>query len=274
MWQKFKDQLPAVIVTVLLVGCGFFAYANYADGKLAEANAKHDADIAALKEQHSKELKDATEQTSKQIEALNQLLADAIKKKAADVFMTDEEVAKFNDAKVNQLAEAIAAKVQPFNPLPKTPEEAEKIQNEQVDKVSSRMAEKIHPILEAMASDQKLTRASIDDYSQKIADQISNVLTGELSKNPQLNNNLQETQAIARDSLALSQKLTALYLGSFKEQGALTRILTLPANVLRDASQMNILSSSERDKQATELSSELASVQKRLDTVQAQNPTK
>jgi outer membrane murein-binding lipoprotein Lpp len=277
MWQKFKEQLLAVIVTVLLIGGGFIAYAYYVNGNIAEMNAQHQRELADLKEQHATELKaakDDADQTRQQIAAVNQLLADAIKKKAADVFMTDEEVAKLNEAKVNQLAEAIAAKVQPFNPLPKTPEEAEKIQNEQVDKVSSRMAEKINPILVEMAGDQKLTREKVDEYSRQIADQISNVLTGELAKNQQLNNNLQETQAIARDSLALSQKLSALYLASFKEQGALTRILTLPANVLRDASQMSILSSSERDKQATELTSELASVQKRLDTVQAQNPAK
>jgi hypothetical protein len=277
MWQKFKEQLPAVIVTVLLIGGGFIAYAYYVNGNIAAMNAQHQLALDDLNKQHAAELKAAKEdadQTRQQIAAVNQLLADAIKKKAADVFMTDEEVAKLNEAKVNQLAEAIAAKVQPFNPLPKTPEEAEKIQNEQVDKVSSRMAEKIHPILEAMAGDQKLTRASIDEYSQKIADQISTVLTGELAKNQQLNNNLQETQSIARDSLALSQKLTALYLGSFKDQGALTRILTLPANILKDASHMSILNSSEKEQQATELTSELAGVQKRLDAVQALNPAK
>ena len=277
MWQKFKDQLPAVIVTVLLIGGGFVAYAYYVNGNIAAMNAQHQQALEELNQQHAKELKAAKEdadQTRAQIAAVNQLLADAIKKKAADVFMTDVEVAKLNEAKVNQLAEAIAAKVQPFNPLPKTPEEAEKIQNEQVDKVSSRMAEKINPILVEMAGDQKLTRAKIDEYSHQIAEQIGTVLAGETAKNQQLNNNLQETQSIARDSLALSQKLTALYLGSFKDQGALTRILTLPANILKDASQMSILNSSEREKQATDLTAELAGVQKRLDTVLAQNPTK
>jgi len=264
MWQKFKDQLPAVIVTVLLIGGGFIAYAYTVNGNIAELKAQHQQALDDLNKQHAADLKAAKEdadQTRQQIAAVNQLLADAIKKKAADVFMTDEEVAKLNEAKVNQLAEAIAAKVQPFNPLPKTPEEAEKIQNEQVDKVSSRLQEKIQPILAQMAGDQNLTRASLDSYSRKISDEISNVLTSELAKNQQLNNNLQETQSIARDSLALSQKLTALYLGSFKDQGALTRILTLPANILKDASQMSILNSSEKEKQAGELTGELASVQ-------------
>src|SRR5579883_1962750 len=132
--------------------------------------------------------------------------------------MTDEEFQKANADKINQLAEAIATKLQPNKPLPKTPEEAEKLQNEQVDKVSSRMADKIQPILAEMAKDQNLTRQSIANYSQRISDQVGSVLTAELAKNQQLNNNLQQTQAIAQDSLTLAHEVTALYLSSFKDQ--------------------------------------------------------
>ena len=99
-------------------------------------------------------------------------LKDAISKREADLFRTDEEVAKLNTERMDALAEAIAKKVQPYNPLPKTPEEAARMQNEQVDKVSARMAQRIQPILTQMANDQHLTRDSIAQYSEKITDQV------------------------------------------------------------------------------------------------------
>ena len=78
-----------------------------------------------------------------------------------------------------------------------------------------------------MAKDQHLTREQIATYSQKISDQISNVLTTELAAKQQLNNNLVATEAVARDSLNLAQEVTALYLSSFKDQSLVTRILSL-----------------------------------------------
>ena len=188
--------------------------------------------------------------------------------------MTEDEVAKLNAEKVNQLAEAIAKKVQPYNPLPKTPEEAEKLQNEQVDKVSSRMAVKIQPILTEMAKDQNLTRESIDRYSQRISDQIGNVLTSEMAKNQQLNNNLIATQSVARESLALSHEVTALYLSSFKDQGLVTRLLTLPANVVRDVSKLSIINSSERKKIEEDLVGKMGTLDKKLTDLEAQQPKK
>jgi superfamily I DNA and RNA helicase len=186
--------------------------------------------------------------------------------------MTDDEVAKMNADKVNQLAEAIAHKIQPYNPLPKTPEEAERQQNEQVDKVSSRMAERIQPILADMAKDQNLTREQINAYSQKISDQITNVLTTELAAKQQLNNNLIATEAVARDSMKLTQEVTALYLSSFKDQSLITRLLTLPANVVRDAASLSIVNSSERQQREDQLVKEMNSLQKRLDEIEAQAP--
>ena len=59
-----------------------------------------------------------------------------------------------------------------------------------------------------------------------------------MAKNQQLNNNLQQTQSVAQDSLMLSHEITALYLSSFKDQGLITRLLTLPANVVKDAASL------------------------------------
>ena len=162
--------------------------------------------------------------------------------------------------------------MQPNMPLPKTPEEAEKLQNEQIDKVSGRLAEKINPILSEMSKDQNLTREEITKYSQRISDQVGTVLTAELAKNQQLNNNLIASQALARESLALSHEATALYLSTFKDQGVLTRLLLLPANVVRDASKLSLVSGSDRKKIEEQLVTKMTRIENDLNTIQSQQP--
>ncbi len=271
MWQKLKEQLPAVILTALVVvGAAFWLHLKTVN----DMAARQQQEINTLREQTNAELKATAEETRRQIDAVNTLLKDAIQKRAADVFMTEQEVAKMNAERVNQLAAAIAQKIQPYNPLPKTPEEAEHQQNEQVDKVSSRLAERIQPILADMAKDQNLTREQIAGYSQKISDQISNVLTSELAAKQQLNNNLIATEAVARDSLKLSQEVTALYLSSFKDQSLVTRLLTLPANVVRDAAHLSIIDSTERKQTEERLVGEMNALQKRLTDIETQLPKK
>ena len=271
MWQKLKEQIPALLLTAILV----FGVAYWFNQQALIEAAKQKEAIAALREQTAAEMKASAEETRRHIESVNQLLKDAISKRAADVFMTDEEVAKLNEQKVNQLAEAIAKKVMPYGAnIPKTPEEAEKLQNEQVDKVSSRMAEKISPILAEMSKDQNLTRDSINAYSQRISDQISGVLTAEMSRNQELNTQLLASQAVAQDSMKLSHEITALYLSSFKDQGLLTRLLSLPANVVRDAASLSIVNSSDRKKMEERLVTQMNDLEKRLADVQAATPKK
>ena len=134
------------------------------------------------------------------------------------------------------------------------------------------MAQKIQPILAEMSHDQHLTRDSIAQYSQRISDQVGNVLATEMNRNQQLNNNLQQTQAAAQDAMKLSHEITALYLSSFKDQGLITRLLTLPANVVKDAASLSIVSSSDRKKVEESLVSRMNEIEKRLIELQAQNP--
>ncbi|HEY4302602.1 MAG TPA: hypothetical protein VGM73_17150 [Candidatus Didemnitutus sp.] len=271
MLQNLKQQLPAVLLTaILLAGVGFWFHQK----TVQDLAAKQQEQLTELRTQQDAERKAEAEENRRHIETVNQLLKDAIAKRQADVFMTDEEVNKLNAEKVNALADAIAKKVLPYGQVPKTPEEAEKIQNEQVDKVGNRLAEKISPILAEMSHDQNLTRDSINQYSQRISDQVSGALTSEMSRNQQLNTQLSESATIAQDSLKLSREVTALYLSSFKDQGLLTRILTLPANVVRDAASMSIVSSSERKKMEERLVTEMNALQKRLDDMQAAQPKK
>jgi len=268
MWQKFTEQLPAVLLTALLViGGAFWLHQQ----TVREMGLKQQAELAPLRDANDA-LKAASEENRKQIESTNKLLRDAIAKREADMFRTDEEVQKLNTERMNALAEAIAKKVMPYNPMPKSPEEAEKQQNDQIDKVSGRMADRIQPILSEMAKDQNLTRESIVQYSQRISDQVGNVLTAELAKNQQLNNNLQQTQATAQEALKLSHEITALYLSSFKDQGLITRLLTLPANVVKDAASLSIVSSSDRKKVEEQLVTRMAEIEKRLNEISAQAP--
>jgi hypothetical protein len=270
MWQKLKDQFPAILVTALLItGAAYWLHRQ----TLSDMSKRQQAELAPLREQNDA-LKAASEENRQQIEATNKLLRDAITRSEADVFRTDEEIQKINVERMDALAEAIAAKVQPYNPLPKSPEEAEKMQNEQVDKVSARMADRIQPILAEMSKDQNLTRDSVAQYSQRISDQVGNVLTAELAKNQQLNNNLQATQAVAQDSLKLSHEITALYLSSFKDQGLITRLLTLPANVVRDAASLSIVSSNDRKKVEEQLVAKMTEIDRRLAELQSQAPQK
>jgi hypothetical protein len=268
MWPKLKDQLPAILLTAILIsGAAFWMHTQ----TVAEMAAKEEAELAPLREQNEA-LKASAEENRQNIEATNKLLKDAISKREADMFRTDAEIDKLNGERMDALAEAIAKKVQPYNPLPKSPEEAEKMQNEQVDKVSSRLQMKIQPILTEMANDQNLTRQSIEKYTQRISDQVGTALTGELARNQILNNNLQETQAAAGDALKLNHELTALYLSTFKDQGILTRLLMLPANVVRDASTFSIITSNDRKKVEQDLILKENDIEKRLADIQAQAP--
>jgi hypothetical protein len=268
MWPKLKEQLPAIILTAVLIsGMAFWVHTR----TVAEMDEREQAELAPLREQNEA-LKASAEENRRTIEATNKLLKDAISKREADMFRTDEEIQKLNGERMDALAEAIAKKVQPYNPLPKSPEEAEKMQNEQVDKVSSRLQLKIQPILTEMAQDQNLTRKSIERYSQKISDQVGTALTAELARNQKLNNNLQETQATAQDALRLSHEMTALYLSSLKDDGIVTRLLMLPANVVKDAANFSIISNSDRKKIEQDLVNKENEIEKRLSDLEAQNP--
>jgi hypothetical protein len=268
MWQKFKEQIPAVILTALLViGGAFWLHQQ----TVSEMSAKQQAELAPLREQSDAQ-KAALDENQRQLADMKKTLNEAIAHRDADIFKTDAEVQKMNAERMDQLAEAIAKKVQPYNPLPKTPEEAERMQNEQVDKVSSRMTQRIQPILAEMANDQHLTRDSIAQYSQRISDQVGNVLAAEITRNQTLNNNLQQTQAAAQDAMKLSHEITALYLSSFKDQGLITRLLSLPANVVKDAASLSIVSSSDRKKVEENLVNRMNEIEKRLMELHAQNP--
>ena len=92
MWQKFKEQLPAVVLTALLVVGGAYWLHQETVKQMA---ARQQAEIEPLR-QSNDQLKQASEENRRQLEATNKLLKDAISKREADIFRTDEEVQKLN----------------------------------------------------------------------------------------------------------------------------------------------------------------------------------
>jgi hypothetical protein len=61
-------------------------------------------------------------------------------------------------------------------------------------------------------------------------------------------------------------------LSSFKDQGLITRLLTLPANVIRDAASLSIVTNSDRKKVEEQLVSKMSEIEKRLSELHAQAP--
>ncbi|MBC8009471.1 MAG: hypothetical protein H7067_05190 [Burkholderiales bacterium] len=268
--SKLKEQAPAILVTALVMGALLGGYAYYVQAKVLP---KQQRAMEELRLAHTADLERSAAETRQEIAAVNQLLKDAIAARSGGMFQTEAEATAAEAAQVARLAEAVAQKLQPYNPLPKTPEEAEAMQNAQVDKVSGRLSERIQPILGQIANDQNLTRESLDRYAAQISSEVSVVLGGEMARNERLGTQVQLTQSLAQESVALSSELTALYLSSIKDQGVLNRLLLLPANIVRDASNFSLLNSEERRAKEAELTKRLRDIQTRLDAARTATDT-
>jgi hypothetical protein len=260
--SKFKEQAPAIVATALVMGALLGGYAYYVNVKVLPVQRRA---MEEMRLAHAADLERTATETQRQISELNQLLKDTISARSGGVFQSEEEARAAEETKVAELAEAVARRLQPYNPLPKTPEEAERMQNAQIDKVSDRLSERIQPILAEIAGDQNLTRESINRYADQISQQITGVLAGELARNERLGTQVQLTQSLAQESVALSSELTALYLSSIKDQGVINRLLLLPANIVRDASRFQLLNNDERREKEADLTKRLRDLQHRLD---------
>ena len=268
--SKLKEQAPAIVVTALVMGALLGGYAYYVNAKVLPAQRRA---MDEMRFAHEAALERSAAETRKEIAAVNQLLKDAISARSGGLLQNEEEAKAAEAAKVAQLAEAVAQRLQPYNPLPRTPEEAEQMQNAQIDKVSGRLSERIQPILAQIAGDQNLTRDSINRYADQISQQITGVLSGELARNERLGTQVQLTQSLAQESMALSSELTALYLSSIKDQGVINRLLLLPANIVRDASRFQLLNNDERRAKETDLTKRLRDLQGRLDAARTATDT-
>lgn len=260
--SKLKEQVPAILITALIMGAFIGGYAYYVNAKVLPAQRRA---MDEMRLAHAADLERSAAETRKEIAAVNQLLKDAIAARSGGAFQSEEEARATEAARVAQLAEAVAQKLQPYNPLPRSAEEAEQMQNAQIDKVSGRLSERIQPILGQIANDQNLTRESLDRYAAQISREVTGVLGGEMARNERLGTQVQLTQSLAQESVALSSELTALYLSSIRDQGVINRLLLLPANIVRDASRFQLLNNDERRAKEADLTKRLRDLQARLE---------
>jgi hypothetical protein len=156
---------------------------------------------------------------------------------------------------MNALAAAIADKVEPILPGPKTPEQLARAESDQIERISARTAEKLQSVLaETVNKEPAVTDATIKGFNRRIQS---------------LDTNLQATQAAAQDALKLSHEVSAMYLDSFKDRGVLVRIVSLPSDLIHDAAGGNVI---DNDGKAAmrDLDKKMQSIEQRLDEIRNQ----
>lgn len=241
MWQKLKEQIPAIIITTaLVIVAAFFMVRSITERQQAE--------LTPLRAQNET-LAAQAEENRRQIAATNKLLKDALAQNGAAVFRPESNVEKLNEERLTRLAQVIAERVIPAIPAPKSAAEIEASQNEQVDKVSARLVENIRPALADAIAEQKSATLAVTQAGERRAQQ--------------LNVGLLATQAAAQDALKLSRDIAALYADSAKDHGVLIRLFSLPASFVMDAARGDMIGS-ERAKVQRELADKTAEIEKRL----------
>lgn len=245
----FVAQIPAIILTAALV-IGASAWMRDKESQ------ERAADLAPLRAQNEA-LRVQADENQRQLEATTKLLKDALARHDGEIFRSDEEIQKLNDDRVAQLADAVAKRVVPALPAVKSPAELEQLQAEQVDKVASRLTDNLQPVLRGLAASQN---ASADQRAQHYEQQVQ-----------QLNQELQTTQAAAQDALKLTHEVSALYVDSFKDQGVVMRLFSLPANLLIDTANLNLVTSRDRAKREKELADKMNAIDQRLRSIQSAN---
>lgn len=241
MWQKLKEQIPAIVITAGLV----IAVAAITVNKLAR---QQRLELEPLRRQNEM-LRAQGEENRRQIEATTKLLKEAITRYDGEGLRTEEQVARINEERLTRLAQVIAQRVIPELPAPKSPAELEKAQHEQVDQVAARLTENIRPVLAGAIAEQR----SRGDQA---------VLASE-ARAQQLNVGMLAMQAAAQDALRLSHELSAAYLETYRDRGVLTRLVTLPAALVIDAASGNLVHGN-RDKAEKELRGKIEDIDRRL----------
>src|SRR6266542_2587455 len=96
----------------------------------------------------------------------------------------------------------------------------------------------------------------------------NDVLRQSEARNQQLNVGMLAMQAAAQDALQLSHELSALYLESYRDKGILTRLVTLPANLVIDAANLNFVQG-DRAKAERDVRAKIDTIDKRLQEIRS-----
>ena len=245
MWQKTKEQIPAIIITAVLVIVA-------AAVMVRQITQRQQAQLEPLRAENAS-LAAQAEENRRQIAATTQMLRDALAQNGG-IVQSEAAVEKLNEDRLTRLAEVIARRIIPAIPQPKSTSELEAAQNEQVDKVADRLAENIKPVLTEAIAEQKAANLQLTDEANRRINQ--------------LNVGLLATQAAAQDALKLSREVQALYSDSAKDEGVLVRLFSLPAGLVMDAARLDFVGS-ERSRVQRELAVKSAEIEKRLTEVRS-----
>lgn len=245
MWQKTKEQIPAIIITAVLVIVA-------AAVMVRQITQRQQAQLAPLLAENAS-LAAQAEENRRQIAATAKMLRDALAQNGS-IVQSEATVEKLNEERLTRLAEVIARRVIPAIPQPKSTSELEAAQNDQVDKVADRLAENIKPVLTEAIAEQKATNLQLTAEANRRIDK--------------LNVGLLATQAAAQDALKLSREVQALYADSAKDEGVLVRLFSLPAGIVMDAARLDFVGS-ERARVQRELAVKSAEIEKRLAEVRS-----
>jgi hypothetical protein len=246
MWQKLKEQLPVfIILSVLVVGAAVYIVRDLA--------LRQQTEILPLR-MENENLRAQAEENRRQIEAATRLLKEVVAQQGGAMIQTEEHIAKINEERLTRLAEVIAKRVIPEIPQPKSPEEFERAQYAQVDKVADRLVDNIRPVLAEAVAEQRAVATHIKQRSDARAQE--------------LNVGLLAAQAAAQDALKLSKELSALYVESHRDHGVLMRLFSLPANLVIDAANLNFLGG-DKEKAQREVSVKMDEIEKRLKEIQS-----
>lgn len=266
MNNTVKSAIPVAVISAVLVALFFVGYSFwFKETVFKEFADRQKSDIESLRSDYQTQMQKVADNIMARVDQTNKTLDAAIAAKNSDLFLSEEETRKLETTKINALADAIMGRLNAVIP---TPED----QDRGYTTVSERVSERLNPILSEIARTGNLTRSDVEFYSSQISGMIDGLLRDEIAEKQRLNNNLMTTQAIAHDSLRLSQEMSALYLSSLKDDGVLSRILSLPVRVVQDVSTLSIVGSSDRKKVEERLFNELNGLEKRLSDVQAQMP--
>lgn len=266
MNNTLKSAIPVAVISAVLVALFAVGYSFwFKERVLSEIDVKQKKGMDDLQLAYQAEMQKFADRITARVDQTQKTLDQAIAQKQSDLFLTEEENRKLETEKINALADAVLVRLNSVIPTPEDQERG-------YDTVSQRVSDRLNPILSEIARTGNLTRSDVEFYASQISGLIDGMLREELAEKQKLNNSLMSTTAIAQDSLRLSQEMSALYLSSLKDEGVLSRILSLPVRVVQDVSTLSIIGSSERKKVEERLFTQLNGLEQRLSEAQAQMP--
>lgn len=266
MNNTVKSAIPVAVISAILVALVIFGYSFWFKEQVFKPFAEQQqSDMKSLRDDYQAQMQLVADNIMSRVDQTNKTLDAAIASKQGDLFLSEDETRKLEAAKVDALADAIMNRLNAVIPTADD-------QDRGYTTVSERVADRLNPILSEIARTGNLTRSDVEFYSSQISGMIDGLLRDEMAEKQRLNNNLMATQAIAQDSLRLSQEMSALYLSSLKDEGVLSRILSLPVRVVQDVSTLSIVGSADRKKVEERLFNELNALEQRLTKVQGDMP--